>query len=81
MLERVRAGVKDGEEVAIHFSEPQASLVVDDEAHQAIVCLREGILVKGTGCRSGGGRGGLSLRAWKRCLPFLCLWWTLAKRA
>src|SRR6266567_2150755 len=66
LLERARPGIKDGEEVAVHFSEPQASLMVAGESHQAIVWLREWILVKGTGCRSGGGSGGLSLCWCKR---------------
>src|SRR6266851_2782468 len=37
LLERLRPWVKDGEVVPPHFAEPQASLVVNGEPHQAIV--------------------------------------------
>src|SRR5260370_38540692 len=80
LLERLRPWVKDGEVVPPHFAEPQASLVVNGEPHQAIVWLWQGILAKGTGCRGGCGSAGPRFRRWKRCstrLRSLRLRWTL----
>src|SRR5712692_10147117 len=84
LLEHLRPGIKDGEVVVVHFSEPQPSLVVDGEAHQSIVWLREGVLAKGTDCQDGRGSVGLRLRWRKRRstrLRSLHLCWTLGNAA